>query len=320
MRTLFRLLGRGVADLFLHPWAQLLSMAAVTLVVFLSGLLLMALATVDAELSASRGETVYQVYWRPGTDMAHVRGQWEELRHMPWLASLETYSPDEALTALARRMGETGSGVAGGTGVTGAGPGTGSGTGSGNGLPALDMGFLSGKSPLPPTALLTFAPREADPETWAADTQSFLKAMPGVERVAASPLRDELGKAWRSASRFVIWPTVGFLGVVLALVVGNTVRLTLSTRREEIEILQLVGARNWYIRLPLMVAGALQGLLGGGLACLLLLVVHWRFRTALNVPPLLLELRLPPPDQAALLLAVPVLMGILGSWIAVRSR
>lgn len=300
MRTLFRLLGRGVADLFLHPWAQLLSMAAVTLVVFLSGLLLMALATVDAELSASRGETVYQVYWRPGTDMTHVRGQWEELRHMPWLASLETYSPDEALTALARRMGET--------------------TGQAAGLHALDMGFLSGKSPLPPTALLTFAPREADPEKWAADTQSFLKDMPGVERVAASPLRDELGKAWRSASRFVIWPTVGFLGVVLALVVGNTVRLTLSTRREEIEILQLVGARNWYIRLPLMVAGALQGLLGGGLACLLLLAVHWRFRTALNVPPLLLELRLPPPEQAALLLAVPVLMGILGSWIAVRSR
>ncbi len=300
MRTFFRLLGRGVADLFLHPWAQLLSMAAVTLVVFLSGLLLMALATVDAELSASRGETVYQVYWRPGTDMAHVRGQWEELRHMPWLASLETYSPDEALTALARRMGET--------------------TGQATGQPLLDMGFLSGKSPLPPTALLTFAPREADPEKWTADTQAFLKAMPGVERVAASPLRDELGKAWRAASRFVIWPTVGFLGVVLALVVGNTVRLTLSTRREEIEILQLVGARNWYIRLPLMVAGALQGLLGGGLACLLLLAVHWRFRTALNVPPLLLELRLPPPDQAALLLAVPVLMGILGSWIAVRSR
>ncbi|MGJ3522526.1 cell division protein FtsX [Nitratidesulfovibrio sp. D1] len=296
MRTFFRLLGRGVADLFLHPWAQLLSMAAVTLVVFLSGLFLMALATVDAELSASRGETVYQVYWRPGTDMAHVRGQWEELRHLPWLASLETYSPDEALDALARRMGETG--AAGGP----------------------DIGFLSGKSPLPPTALLTFAPREAEPEKWAADTLAYLKALSGVERVAASPLRDELGKAWRSASRFVIWPTVGFLGVVLALVVGNTVRLTLSTRREEIEILQLVGARNWYIRLPLVVAGALQGLLGGGLACLLLLLMHWRFRTALNVPPLLLELRLPPPEQAVLLLAVPVLMGILGSWIAVRSR
>jgi cell division transport system permease protein len=302
MRTLFRLLGRGVADLFLHPWAQLLSMAAVTLVVFLSGLFLMALATVDAELSASRGETVYQVYWRPGTDMGHVRGQWEEMRHLPWLASVETYSPDEALTALARRMGETGGGA-------------------GGGLPGgLDVGFLSGKSPLPPTALLTFAPREADPEKWSADTLAYLKALPGVERVAASPLRDELGKAWRSASRFVIWPTVGFLGVVLALVVGNTVRLTLSTRREEIDILQLVGARNWYIRLPLMVAGALQGLLGGGFACLLLAAVHWRFRTALNVPPLLLELRLPPPEQAALLLAVPVLMGILGSWIAVRSR
>lgn len=297
MRTVARLLCRGVADLFLYPWAQLLSLAAVTLVVFLSGLFLMALATVDAELSASRGETAYQVYWRPGTDMDHVRDQWEEMRHLPWLTGAETYAPDEALAALTRRL-----------------------DGADDQPHSPDMDFLSGKSPLPPTALLTFAPREADPEKWAADTLAFLKAMPGVERVAASPLRDELGKAWRSASRFVIWPVVAFLGVVLALVVGNTVRLTLSARRAEIEILQLVGARNWYIRLPLMAAGALQGLAGGGLACLLLLLTHWRFRTALTVPPLLLELRLPPPGQTVLLLAVPVFMGILGSWIAVRSR
>lgn len=315
MRTLFRLLGRGVADLFLHPGVQLLSLAAMALVIFLSGLFLMALATVDAELSASRGETVYQVYWRPGTDMAHVRGQWEEIRHLPWLASSETYSPDEALDALSRRMSETGAG-----GPVGGPSGGLSGGSTGSAGSGLDVGFLSGRSPLPPTALLTFAPREADPEKWAAETLAYLKALPGVERIAASPLRDELGKAWRSASRFVIWPTVGFLGVVLALVVGNTMRLTLESRRAEVEILQLVGARRWYIRLPLMVAGALRGLLGGGMACGLLWLVHWKFRTALDVPPLLLELRLPPPEQGALLLAVPVLMGILGGWIAVRGR
>lgn len=290
MRTVLRLMARGVGDMALHPVAHALGLAAVTLAVFLGGVFLMALTTVDAEFRVSRGETVWQVFWRPGTDMAQVNPQWEEMRHLPWLVRTETWTPDEALAALAARLG---------------------------GAEALPAG---GGSPLPPTALLVFAPREADAGRWASETRSYLKNLPGVERVTSTPLKDEFGRMWRGVSVFVVWPSVAFLALVLALVSASSVRLTLEHRRDEIEILKLVGARNWYIRLPLLVGGAVQGLVGGGAALALLHLLFRFFGSAFSVPPLLMELHFPPPEQAALLVAVPVLMGLTGGWLAVRDR
>lgn len=49
------------------------------------------------------------------------------------------------------------------------------------------------------------------------------------------------------------------------LLVYNTIRTTIFARRREVEVMRLVGASNWYIRVPFMVEGVLQGLIGGAL-------------------------------------------------------
>src|SRR3989338_2717687 len=51
-------------------------------------------------------------------------------------------------------------------------------------------------------------------------------------------------------------------GVITVIVMFNTIRLTIYNRREEIEIMRLVGSNNWYIRGPFIVEGALYGLAG----------------------------------------------------------
>ena len=53
------------------------------------------------------------------------------------------------------------------------------------------------------------------------------------------------------------------LGAAL-LVVANTIRLAVYARRDEIEIMKLVGATDGYVRAPFLLEGALQGLLGAG--------------------------------------------------------
>lgn len=286
---------QGVRDLHLNPWAQLLTLAAVTLVAFLSGLFLMALVTLNHQLGTVRGETVFQVYWRPGTDIGEVRDQWAAMQHVPGFSKLQSFTPEDALKSLGQRLGRSGQAL------------------------TKDFPFLAGKSPLPPTALVTFAPKDDDFDTWLREVTGYLKALPGVERVAATPLRDELGQAWRKVSHFVMWPSIGFLCLVLALVVGNTIRLSLLTRAQEVEILKLVGAFTWYIRLPLLVGGAVLGFTGGGLALALLHFMHLQIRHVLNFPPLLMEIRFLPWELALLLVAVPTLMGIIGSWVAVRE-
>ena len=106
--------------------------------------------------------------------------------------------------------------------------------------------------------------------------------------------------------------------IILALVVGNTVRLSLISQRTEIEILQLVGARNWYIRLPLITTGALSGFVGSLIGIFLLRLVYWRLE-ALSLPPLITELKFLSLWQGTLLIFIPIAMSIIGSWAAVRA-
>lgn len=295
---MLRLTLQGLKDMGLNPWALMLTLAAVSLVAFLAGLFLMGLISINHQLGTVRGETAFQVYWRPGTEMAAVKEQWDAMKHVPGFVQIKTFTPEEALRALGNRLGRS---PRGNTSLTKTFP------------------TLAEKSPLPPTALVTFLPSEENYDRWMGEVTDYLKGLPAVERVAVTPLRDELGHAWRKISHFIMWPSIAFLCLVLALVVGNTIRLSLVARAQEIEILKLVGAFTWYIRLPLVVSGAAQGFLGGCFALTLLHFVHSHIKDVLNFPPLMIEIQFLPVSIMILLLVVPTLMGVLGSWTAVRD-
>lgn len=61
------------------------------------------------------------------------------------------------------------------------------------------------------------------------------------------------------------------MGFACLLLVSTTIRLTIYARRREIRIMQLVGATNWFIRVPFILEGAFHGLVGGALAAVVLL-------------------------------------------------
>jgi cell division transport system permease protein len=69
----------------------------------------------------------------------------------------------------------------------------------------------------------------------------------------------------------------GVLGVAALLIVANTIRLALYARKDELEILSLVGASRTFIRIPFLLEGTIQGLLGGLLAVALLYVAFQLF-------------------------------------------
>ena len=61
------------------------------------------------------------------------------------------------------------------------------------------------------------------------------------------------------------------LGISAIVLISNTVRMAIYARREEIGIMKLVGASNWFVRIPFLVEGMIEGLVGGILA----VVVGW---------------------------------------------
>jgi cell division transport system permease protein len=57
-----------------------------------------------------------------------------------------------------------------------------------------------------------------------------------------------------------------FLLGAAGLLILNTIRMAMYARRREIEVMKLVGATNWFIRVPFMVEGLVQGIVGAALA------------------------------------------------------
>ena len=292
MRMVVHLLRQALRDVTLNPWTQLLTLAAVTLVSFLVGLFMMAIATLDHQLSITKGETIFQVYWRPGTDQASINGQWGKLPLLPGFSHIRTFTPHEALRELEGRMGR--------------------------GSSAKNFSFLNEQNPLPATAMLTFNPTEPDYARWLKEITSYLAGMEGVERVSSTPLRDELGQAWRKVNSYVLRPVILFLILILGLVVGNTVRLAMLSKAREVEILSLVGAFNWYIRIPLLLVGGLQGFIGSALALFILRFIHMQIEHILNFPPILMEIQFLPLRLILLMLAAPTLLGVVGGWIGIK--
>ncbi len=109
------------------------------------------------------------------------------------------------------------------------------------------------------------------------------------------------------------------LGVVF--IVGNTIRMEIHNRREEIEVLALVGATSGFIRRPFLYSGLWFGLLGGLVAWLLIRVGLFSLGAPIERMGMAYgtEFSLTAPSAAvnALLIGGSGLLGVIGSWLVV---
>jgi len=129
------------------------------------------------------------------------------------------------------------------------------------------------ENPLPPSLRLSL--RETDRRADKLQVLStWLRELPEVDEV-------RYGDVWIQRLDdylrifMVLDLIVGGIVLVSALfVISNTVRLTVLARSRTIEVMRLVGATNWFIRLPFLVEGAVQGAAAGGVAMLVLWTAH----------------------------------------------
>ena len=109
-------------------------------------------------------------------------------------------------------------------------------------------------------------PITQDPELVRSLSEQY-RSLPGVQDVA---LAEDEFQVISTLSRFVRTVTLVMSLVLLFVAVGliwNTIRTAMFARRREIEVMKLVGATNWFIRVPFMLEGLLHGLLGGIASC-----------------------------------------------------
>lgn len=119
----------------------------------------------------------------------------------------------------------------------------------------------------------------------------------------------------------LLWALAGALGATVLLVIGNTIRLEIEARKDEVRILSLLGATDAFVRRPFLYSGFWTGLLGGALACIAVATFFfWLDGPAQTLASLYqspFRLQWPGPAEFLALLGLSSLLGILGAWLAV---
>ena len=136
---------------------------------------------------------------------------------------------------------------------------------------------LLGSNPLPDSFRIT----PKDPDQIDAIRNALAPTTPAGGRTVVDPAIDEVKNRKEETDKILTATSVVKLAMVLlcglliiasALLVSNTIRLSLFSRRREVEVMKLVGATDWFIRWPFVLEAIILGAIGGVLAILMLLV------------------------------------------------
>jgi cell division transport system permease protein len=134
-------------------------------------------------------------------------------------------------------------------------------------------GLLAGLSdnPLPGSFEIVFrdvSSEKIDPK----EIKKNLEQLKGVDEVQYSEQWIERFQGVMYVMRVTGLIIGGLLCIAVLFITTNTIKLTIYSRREEIEIYKLVGATDWFVKIPYLIEGTLQGIIGGIIAFLILFI------------------------------------------------
>ena len=143
-------------------------------------------------------------------------------------------------------------------------------------------------------------------------------------RLAGDPAVDEVKDEKELVDKLLAVTSVlrnGVLAVALIMLVSaagliaNTVRMAVFARRKEIAIMKLVGATNWFIRVPFLIEGVIEGLIGGVAAAFALFAMKFLFIDKLRGE---IDFVTTWVDTPEILVVVPILLvaGVLSAAVA----
>lgn len=177
------------------------------------------------------------------------------------------------------------------------------------------------ENPLPATLIVVPEPAEV---AALEALRGELAALPGVEEIVLDAQWLQRLAALLALIEQGVLLFAGALAAAVLVIVGNTIGLEVAARREEIEVLKLIGAPDAFIRRPFLYSGLWYGLIGGLVALLLVGVALMRLDGAVAqlAGTYASDFRLQGPDGSAVLavLGAGCVLGWLGALAAVSRQ
>lgn len=279
----------------MRQWPLLCTAAILTMAVALATVATFFLVVVNIEHLAQRWSKEIQViaYLQQALPQNDIAETVKKLKQIPEVATVVYVSPEEALQRFRNRLGE-------------------------------DASLLEGIS------------RDLLPASFELGLRAEFRHQSGIDKVVKQ-LEDSIsiddlryGQDWLERFnsfvdmlRFVGMVLGGFLLFAALFIVSNTIKLTLYARRDELEIMALVGATMRFIKVPFLLEGALQGVLGGLLSLVFLAVVFKfvieRSLQSFWLTPVDFQLLFLTVNQQLALVTAGMMLGLLGSLTSLRK-
>ncbi|WP_369600794.1 permease-like cell division protein FtsX [Hahella sp. SMD15-11] len=282
----------SLRDQLAHPWATLLTALAMAIALALPALMAVGLGNIGALTQALDSTRQATLYFAEPPDDATVLQLRTRLQKDADVQSVVYVSPEKALE-LFRAYSEAADLLAG-----------------------LDS------NPLPASLQITLRPET--PLDRLRALKAGWQAIPGVESVQLDTVWLERLHAFESLASTGFGLLAVLLGLAVVLFMGNTIRLAIENRRDEILVARLVGATDAWVRRPFLYLGAGYGLWGGLLAvvlvhaCLLALSDSVAQLSAAYASDF--SLVWPGFSGSLLILLTGVVLGWAGAWLTVLRQ
>lgn len=282
-------LNKGFANILSHRFVHLISIGTISISILFVGVFLLLFLNVNSWVQQWGQALTMSVYLRPGID-AEAKKRIEAVLGDLAGAELRGFiTPEMAKKDLIEALGD-------------------------------QAGLLDGLGDIefPASFEIVFTDvsrHDIDPH----EIKAELEGLDGVDEVQYSEQWIERFEGFLYVLKLV-GAIIGILLCVAVLfITTNTIKLTIYARRDEIEISKIVGASDWFVKMPFLIEGAIQGLVSGLLALAILLLIHSLFSLQsfhlFGIP--IIEVVFLSKGHAISLLGLSLALGLTGSFIAI---
>ena len=287
MHRILHTIQRSMEAMVRAPYVTAVAVGTIYVAILLTGAFAATLGAGGRLLAGWAGEVPVSVYLAPGTDLEAARAAAAAIAPD---AQVEAIPPAEAMRRLRVSLGE-----------------------QGRVLDGLSDDALPASVDVRVPALSYERARAL---------AARLRAVPGAVEVDDGAVWLARIEGLVERGRQVGFVLLALLGAATAILVSNTLKLAVYARRDEIEIMKLVGATNLYVGAPILLEGAIQGLLGAGLAAATLgvsnLLLLPRVREALPLAARLVPADFLPGRLLGALLLGGAVLGLVASAISLQ--
>ena len=287
-RTLARHFRESLKSLGRNGWMTFASVSAVTVTLLLVGVFVLIMMNLNKVADDLENDVEIKVFISLDAEDAQITQMEGDINSMPGVESVDYSTKEEELTDLVLDFGD-------------------------------ELSLFEQSNPL----FDVFYVKASDPQK----TETVAKEISGIENIEDVEYGE--GKIEKLFNFLNAGRNVGLI-LILALLftamflISNTIRITIVARRREIEIMKLVGATNWFVRIPFILEGMWLGLLGSIVPIALVATLYYNVLdfaqpklsgelfSLLDFTPFIYQV-------SGLILLMGVFIGVWGSFMSIRK-